>query len=90
MKKKQNQEFPEGLALPMGGDDADFTYFHLKVHYNNPELIPSKKKRISYYSQLKVLLKIHYFKISKTYKILVELGFIWQKIYAQLKSAYSF
>ena len=33
------QDFPSNIAYPMGGPDADFQYFFLQIHYDNPQLI---------------------------------------------------
>ena len=35
------QDFPSELAYPLGGPDAEFKYFFLEMHYDNPEKIPS-------------------------------------------------
>ena len=36
----QNHTFPEGIALPIGGEDKIHTHVLLEMHYNNPEEIP--------------------------------------------------
>ena len=35
----QNHTFPEGIALPIGGEDKIHTHMLLEMHYNNPEEI---------------------------------------------------
>jgi hypothetical protein len=55
----------------MGGYDAEFTYFHLTIHYNNPELTPSKRKREDYHTIL-ISKDLRNIIIFKMYKILVE------------------
>ena len=35
------QDFPDDLAYPIGGPDAEFKYFRLEMHFSNPEKIPS-------------------------------------------------
>ena len=37
----QVQDFPPDLAYPMGGPDAEFKYFFLEMHYDNPQQAPS-------------------------------------------------
>ena len=36
----QNHTFPEGIALPIGGEDKIHTHILLEMHYDNPEEIP--------------------------------------------------
>lgn len=35
------QDFPSSIAYPLGGPQADFKYFFLQMHYNNPSITPS-------------------------------------------------
>ena len=35
----QNFTFPEGVALPIGGEDRIHTHVLLEMHYDNPEEI---------------------------------------------------
>ena len=36
------QDFPSNIAYPLGGPQADFKYFYIQMHYNNPSIIKSK------------------------------------------------
>jgi hypothetical protein len=36
------QDFPQGLGFPIGGENSEFTYFFIEVHYDNPQKIKSK------------------------------------------------
>ena len=40
------QDFPSDLAYPVGGPDAEFKYFFLEMHYDNPQKIPSKSFKL--------------------------------------------
>jgi hypothetical protein len=37
------QDFPQDIAYPIGGPQAEFTYFYLEIHYDNPSLKPGWK-----------------------------------------------
>ena len=36
----QDFTFPEGVALPIGGEDKIHTHVLIEMHYDNPEEIP--------------------------------------------------
>ena len=37
---KQDLTFPEGVALPIGGEDKIHTHALIEMHYDNPEELP--------------------------------------------------
>ena len=39
----QDHTFPEGIALPIGGEDKIHTHMLLEMHYDNPEEISGQQ-----------------------------------------------